>query len=137
MADGKWPKFRTFFFEGFPNNQICKRVRISPLNQRSDMFVFVPLIYYMHVLDYCAFDLWFRPSDLLFWRSENNQIYQANWYQAGPSNLLMISFIEAVKSIIDIIYRGRENTKFISWFVGANVVRAHERFPCGGRRSGH
>ena len=21
--------------------------------------------------------------------------------------------------------------------VGANVVRAHERFPCGGRRSGH
>ena len=20
---------------------------------------------------------------------------------------------------------------------GANVVRAHERFPCGGRRSGH
>ena len=22
-------------------------------------------------------------------------------------------------------------------FIGANVVRAHERFPCGGRRSGH
>ena len=21
--------------------------------------------------------------------------------------------------------------------IGANVVRAHERFPCGGRRSGH
>ena len=24
-----------------------------------------------------------------------------------------------------------------SGIIGANVVRAHERFPCGGRRSGH
>ena len=23
------------------------------------------------------------------------------------------------------------------FIIGANIVRAHERFPCGGRRSGH
>ena len=52
------------------------------------------------------------------------------FYIPGHSFLNCIHEIFLDKVIIVIVWNQ-------TWFIGANVVRAHARFMCGGRRSGH
>ena len=57
------------------------------------------------------------------------------WWSVGMSTLLVC--------LTQILAKKSRNLSYLSKgvigesLIGANVVRAHERFPCGGRRSGH
>ena len=54
----------------------------------------------------------------------------------GGSNLMIqLARVECVRTNVVRALTDVVATKL--GIIGANVVRAHERFPCGGRRSGH
>ena len=65
--------------------------------------------------------VYFSPRRTL--GSLQNKINCKNFRNFPPSN--------------ECVCYGKARTPFDVPDIGANVVRAHERFPCGGRRSGH